>query len=49
MPTFSKKRRPIIPMHRFNPYLKVQRKRQSDAAKDAGFDALWNAAPEAPK
>jgi hypothetical protein len=49
MPNFSKTRRPSIPMHRFNPYLKAVRKKASAAARDAGFDALWDSLPEAPR
>lgn len=48
MPNFSKTRRPAIPMQRFNPFMRVAKKKNSDLARDAGFDALWNSCPEGP-
>lgn len=45
MPNFSSKRRQTIPLSRFNPF--VKKRKQSDAARDAGFDAMWAIAEDA--
>jgi hypothetical protein len=49
MPNFSKTRRTMQPIHKFNPYLKARQHPATDKAKDAGFDALWESLPEAPQ
>lgn len=49
MPNFSKKRRPIIRLNRLNPYTAAERRKVSDTARDASFNAVWNSVEDGPQ